>query len=103
MTIKPSEDQVNQKDFSEKSKRPNLYSVILHNDDYTTMDFVIEVLRRFFNKNQVEAEQLMLKVHQQGWATCGVFTMEIAETKVHQVTQYAKEHGHPLKCSYEEE
>ena len=86
-----------------KSKPPRLYKVILFNDDYTTMDFVVEVLQRFFSINRERALQIMLKVHNEGSAVCGVFSRDIAETKVTQVTEFAKQHGHPLRCGMEED
>lgn len=80
---------------------PPMYKVVLHNDDYTPMDFVIDVLSRFFNMQYEQATEVMLKVHYEGKGICGVFTAEIAETKVQQVMQYAKEHQHPLLCTME--
>ncbi|KKO46059.1 Clp protease ClpS [Arsukibacterium ikkense] len=80
---------------------PPMYKVILHNDDYTPMDFVIDVLTRFFNMQYEKASEIMLKVHYEGSAVCGIYTAEIAETKVQQVVQYAKEHQHPLLCTME--
>jgi len=80
---------------------PPMYKVILHNDDFTPMDFVIDVLARFFNMQYERATEVMLKVHYEGSAVCGVYTAEIAETKVQQVSQYAKEHQHPLLCTME--
>jgi ATP-dependent Clp protease adaptor protein ClpS len=85
-----------------KSKPPNLYKVVVFNDDYTTMDFVIEVLQTFFAMNRERATQVMLKVHQEGSAVCGIYPKDIAETKVAQVTEFAKRHGHPLRCELEE-
>ena len=85
-----------------KSKPPKLYKVLLLNDDYTTMDFVIEVLQTFFAMNIELATQVMLKVHKEGSAVCGVYPRDIAETKVAQVTGFAKQHGHPLRCELEE-
>jgi len=82
-------------------KKPSLYKVIMLNDDYTPMEFVIMVLERFFNKNQEQATQIMLHVHQKGVGVCGVFTYEVAETKVTQVMDMAKEHQHPLQCTLE--
>ncbi|MFZ9595882.1 MAG: ATP-dependent Clp protease adapter ClpS [Bdellovibrionia bacterium] len=82
-------------------KEPPRYAVILHNDDYTTMEFVTEVLRRYFHKSDEEAVQIMLQVHQKGKGTAGVYSFEIAETKVMQVEEYARFKGHPLKCSIE--
>jgi ATP-dependent Clp protease adaptor protein ClpS len=84
-------------------KRPRLYKVLLHNDDYTTMEFVIHVLESYFNKNRSEAEQIMLHVHHEGVGVCGLYTYEIAETKVMRVTREAKEKGHPLLCTAEPE
>lgn len=84
-----------------KTKPPKLYKVILLNDDYTTMEFVIEVLQTFFLMNRERATQVMLKVHQEGSAVCGVYPRDIAETKVAQVLTFAKQHGHPLRCELE--
>ncbi len=81
---------------------PSQYQVLLNNDDYTPMDFVIEVLVRFFKLDQEAATDVMLKVHYQGKAICGVYSAEIAETKVVQVNQYAREHQHPLLCTMEQ-
>lgn len=80
---------------------PSKYSVILHNDDYTTMDFVIDVLMSFFGHDEKAASQIMYAVHNEGKGVCGVYSAEIAETKVCQVTQYAQEHQFPLKCTME--
>ena len=82
-------------------KPSSMYKVILHNDDYTPMDFVIDVLTRFFNMQYEKASEIMLQVHNEGMAVCGVFTAEVAETKVQQVSIYAKEHEHPLLCTME--
>ncbi|MDD0853822.1 ATP-dependent Clp protease adapter ClpS [Halobacteriovorax sp. GB3] len=84
-------------------KRPQRYKVLLHNDDYTTMEFVIYILQKVFGKHYEEAKQVMLDVHQNGRGVCGVYTHEIAETKMTKVKQEAKENGHPLKCSMEPE
>ena len=84
-------------------KRPSLYKVLLHNDDYTTMEFVIYVLKVIFGKTQTEAEDIMLKVHNEGIGECGIYTFEIAETKCDRVLREAKEEGHPLKCSIEKD
>jgi ATP-dependent Clp protease adaptor protein ClpS len=84
-----------------KIKRPRQYKVLLHNDDYTTMEFVVYVLQRFFGKTSEQAQRIMLKVHTEGIGVCGVFTHEIAETKVTQVSKAAKENGHPLMCTME--
>ncbi|MGB8713437.1 MAG: ATP-dependent Clp protease adapter ClpS [Onishia taeanensis] len=77
---------------------PPMFKVVLHNDDFTPMEFVVEVLQTFFNMDSEKAVQVMLAVHTQGKATCGIFTRDIAETKSHQVNQYAKECQHPLLC-----
>ncbi len=84
-----------------KLKKPQLYKVILLNDDYTPMEFVVRVLERFFHKNREEATHIMLHVHQKGMGICGVFTREVAETKVRQVMLYAAENQHPLQCTME--
>lgn len=82
-------------------KRPDLYRVLLLNDDYTPMDFVIHVLMRFFNKNEEEATHIMLHVHHHGVGECGIFTYEVAETKVTQVMDFARQKQHPLQCVME--
>jgi ATP-dependent Clp protease adaptor protein ClpS len=84
-----------------RTKRPNLYRVLLLNDDYTPMEFVVHVLERFFNKNREDATQIMLHVHQNGVGECGIFTYEVAETKVTQVMDFARKHQHPLQCVME--
>ena len=84
-----------------KAKPPRMYKVIFFNDDYTTMDFVIEVLQRFFSMNRERALQTMLKVHNEGSAVCGVYSLDVAETKVARVSAFAKQHGHPLRCGME--
>jgi ATP-dependent Clp protease adaptor protein ClpS len=86
----------------QKTKRPSMYSVILINDDFTPMDFVVEVLERFFNKTREQASQIMLQVHTEGSAICGIYPMDIAETKVSQVLTYAREQDHPLQCVMQE-
>jgi len=83
-------------------EEPKMYRVLLHNDHYTTMDFVVAVLMKVFRKQAAEATQIMLDVHQQGKGICGIYTYDIAVTKVAQVDRMAKEHEFPLKCSYEE-
>lgn len=83
-------------------KRPSLYKVYLINDDYTPMDFVVQVLEQFFAIGKEKATQIMLQVHYRGRGVCGVFTYDIAETKVTQVNDFAREHQHPLMCSMEE-
>jgi ATP-dependent Clp protease adaptor protein ClpS len=86
-----------------KTKKPSLYRVIMLNDDFTPMEFVVEVLMRIFNKSPEEATQIMLHVHQNGVGVCGVFTFEIAETKVTQVMELARRAQHPLQCTMEKE
>jgi ATP-dependent Clp protease adaptor protein ClpS len=83
----------------QKLQRPRRYKVIMHNDDYTTMEFVIVVLQKFFNKSMLEAQAIMLEVHTRGFGICGIFTYEVAESKVAKVIKYARDNGHPLKCS----
>ena len=85
-----------------KSKPPMLYKVVLFNDDYTTMEFVIEVLQTFFAMNRERATQIMLKVHKEGSAVCGIYPKDVAETKVAQVSAFAKHREHPLRCELEE-
>ena len=85
-----------------KTKPPKLYKVILLNDDFTTMEFVIEVLKTFFSMGQERATQVMLQIHNEGSAVCGVYPKDIAETKVSQVLEFATQHGHPLRCQTEE-
>ena len=82
-------------------KKPPLFKVVLLNDDYTPMEFVVEVLETFFLMNREQATQVMLTVHTQGKGVCGVYTRDIAETKAAQVNQYAREHQHPLLCEIE--
>lgn len=86
----------------EKIKPPSMYKVILFNDDYTPMEFVVDVIQRFFLKSREQATQIMLKVHTEGMGVCGVFPRDIADTKVNQVMSYAQEHQHPLQCGMEE-
>ena len=85
----------------EKTKKPSLYRVLLLNDDYTPMEFVILVLQKFFNKNLEQATTIMLHVHHHGVGECGVFTYEVAETKVTQVMDFARQKQHPLQCIME--
>jgi len=86
-----------------KTKKPNLYKVLLLNDDYTPMEFVVHVLEKYFNKGHEDATRIMLQVHQQGVGICGVYTYEVAETKVTQVIDFSRQHGHPLQCTMEKE
>ena len=87
---------------TQKPKPPSMYNVLLFNDDYTPMEFVVEVLERFFNKNREQATQIMLQVHTKGSGVCGIYPLDIAETKVSQVLDLAKEQGHPLQCNMQE-
>ncbi len=87
----------------EEVEEPPMYRVLLHNDDYTTMEFVVEVLMYVFNKSVEDATRIMLNVHQIGIGVCGVYTYDVAETKVSTVEALARENGHPLKCTMEEE
>ncbi|MBB3998709.1 ATP-dependent Clp protease adaptor protein ClpS [Aureimonas pseudogalii] len=84
-----------------KTRKPSLYRVLLLNDDYTPMEFVIHVLERFFQKDREAATRIMLHVHKHGVGECGVFTYEVAETKVTQVMDFARQHQHPLQCVME--
>ena len=83
-------------------KKPPLYKVILLNDDFTPMDFVVEKLTDFFHMSEEKATQVMLQVHTQGVGVCGVYSKDVAETKVHIVNEYSREHHHPLMCAMEE-
>jgi ATP-dependent Clp protease adaptor protein ClpS len=83
-------------------KRPPLYQVVLLNDDYTPMEFVVGVLQKFFGKGREQATQIMLKVHHEGRGVCGVYPRDIAATKVEQVGSYSRQHQHPLQCVMEE-
>jgi len=86
-----------------KTKKPSMYKVLMLNDDYTPMEFVVHVLERFFQKNRDEATKIMLHVHRRGVGICGVYTYEVAETKVTQVMDFARQHQHPLQCTLEKE
>ena len=86
-----------------KVKKPSMYNVLLLNDDYTPMEFVVVVLERFFGKNHTQAFEIMLTVHKKGMAVVGVFSHEIAETKVAQVMDFSRRHQHPLQCTMEKE
>lgn len=87
----------------EKTKKPSLYKVLLLNDDYTPMEFVVHVLERFFRMNHEDATRIMLHVHRRGVGICGVYTHEVAETKVSQVVDFARQSQHPLQCTMERE
>lgn len=104
--MRPTDDDVDigvTTKTEQKTKKPSFYRVLLLNDDYTPMEFVVYVLERFFGKNREEATRIMLHVHQNGVGICGVFTFEIAETKVAQVLDLARRHEHPLQCTMEKE
>lgn len=85
----------------EKLQPPRMHKVLMHNDDYTTMEFVVLVLQKFFNKGPPEAQAIMLEVHTRGFGVCGIFTYEVAESKVAKVIKFARENGHPLRCTTE--
>jgi len=86
-----------------RTRKPAMYKVLMLNDDYTPMEFVVHVLERFFQKNREEATRIMLHVHRRGVGVCGVFTYEVAETKVTQVMDLARQNQHPLQCTIEKE
>ena len=86
-----------------KTKKPSMYKVLMLNDDYTPMEVVVLVLERFFSKSREEATQIMLHVHRRGVGLCGVFTYEVAETKVTQVMDFARQNQHPLQCTLEKD
>jgi ATP-dependent Clp protease adaptor protein ClpS len=86
-----------------KTKKPSMYKVLMLNDDYTPMEFVVHILERFFNKTREEATRIMLHVHRRGVGVCGVYTYEVAETKVTQVMDFARQHQHPLQCTLEKD
>ncbi len=86
-----------------KTKKPSMYKVLLLNDDYTPMEFVTYVLERFFNKSKQESTDIMMHVHRRGVGICGVYTFEVAETKVAQVMDFARSNEHPLQCTMEKE
>lgn len=87
----------------EEFKEPSMFRVLLHNDDYTTMEFVVDILMAVFKKTVEEATRIMLNVHRRGIGVCGVYTREIAETKVETVLRLARDNGHPLRCTMEKE
>ena len=86
----------------QKLKKPAMYKVVLLNDDFTPMEFVVMVVQEYFNKDRETATQIMLKVHREGRGVCGVYTRDIASTKVEQVVSHARQAGHPLQCVMEE-
>ena len=114
-TVRPCAGPDDEQPFSEEGaglvleetrpqlKKPPMYKVLLINDDYTPMDFVVDVLERFFNMNREQATRVMLNVHTQGKAVCGLFTRDVAETKAMLVNQYARESQHPLLCEIEKD
>ena len=107
MSSRPYNDQTDTTDGNVvtetrvKTKKPSMYKVLLLNDDYTPMEFVVYVLERFFNKRSEEATRIMLHVHQRGVGICGVYSYEVAETKVTQVMDFAQKNEHPLQCTME--
>jgi ATP-dependent Clp protease adaptor protein ClpS len=86
-----------------QTKKPSMYRVLLLNDDFTPMDFVVHILEKFFSKNRQEATEIMLHVHRKGVGICGTYTYEVAETKVTSVMDYARRNEHPLQCTMEKE
>jgi len=86
-----------------KTKKPSMYKVLMLNDDYTPMEFVVHILERFFSKTRDEATRIMLHVHRRGVGICGVYTYEVAESKVTQVMDFARQHQHPLQCTLEKD
>ncbi|MGZ8136949.1 MAG: ATP-dependent Clp protease adapter ClpS [Methylococcaceae bacterium] len=100
--FKDNEDGLAVQEAKPKLKKPPLYKVILLNDDFTPMDFVIEVLMEFFSMTEELATQVMLQIHTQGIGVCGTYTKDVAETKVIIVNEYSREHQHPLMCAMEE-
>ena len=99
MATKTKSTPANTPSEAGKAGQPQRYYVIMHNDDYTTMEFVIELLQKVFRKSPRDATHLMLTIHTEGQANCGCYPHEVAETKVSQAHQYAKEAGYPLRCS----
>ncbi len=99
--LKFNDDDLAVQEAKPKLKRPPLYKVILLNDDFTPMDFVIEILMNFFSMPQDKATQVMLQIHTQGVGVCGIYSKDVAETKVYIVNDYSRENQHPLMCSME--
>lgn len=99
---KPYFDEEIETNVEDEVREPRRFKVLLHNDDYTTMDFVVRVLKEVFNKSDAQATQIMLAVHNDGVGVCGVYTAEVAETKISVTHQLARREGFPLKCSMEE-
>jgi ATP-dependent Clp protease adaptor protein ClpS len=102
MTQPQTDEQVGSQ-TRDQTREPPMYRVLLHNDDYTTMEFVVEILMYVFNKSPESAAKIMMNVHQKGIGVCGVYTHEVAETKVNAVHNLASESGFPLRCSMEQE
>ena len=102
-TIKKSSfcDDLSLEEAMPELKVPPMYKVIIHNDDYTPMEFVVQILEKFFSMNREKATQIMLHVHTRGKGVCGLFTRDVAETKVAQVNEYSRTHQHPLLCAME--
>ena len=98
----PNTEDAALSDIEEEIDEPFMYKVLIHNDDYTTMEFVVEILMSVFNKSMEEATIIMMKVHKEGVGLCGVYTYEVAETKVYLVNDYSKKNKYPLKCTMEE-
>jgi ATP-dependent Clp protease adaptor protein ClpS len=97
-----SDGQTAVKEAKPELKKPPMYKVVLLNDDFTPMDFVVDILTFFFGMGQDQATQVMLQVHTQGVGVCGIYTKDVAETKVHLVNEYSREHHHPLMCTMEQ-
>jgi ATP-dependent Clp protease adaptor protein ClpS len=102
MTTTKKQDETVLETQRKRIRRPPLYRVLLLNDDFTPMDFVVAVLQKYFGMNRDRATQIMLQVHREGLGMCGVFTKDVASTKVEQVVSYARQHQHPLACVMEE-
>ena len=96
------DESVSLQEAASKLKRPPLFKVILLNDDFTPMDFVIHILKSFFNMDEARATRVMLQIHTQGTGVCGIFSRDVADTKVRQVNEFSREHQHPLLCAMEE-
>ncbi|MDQ6961853.1 MAG: ATP-dependent Clp protease adapter ClpS [Mariprofundaceae bacterium] len=101
----PPQSSVAKPDLAQDTKiqPPSMYRILLLNDDFTPMDFVVDVLKQLFHKTEDESIQLMLQIHHQGQATCGVYSYEVADQKVQQVNHYSQKHQHPLKCIMEKD
>jgi ATP-dependent Clp protease adaptor protein ClpS len=99
----PQFEEEFESDLALELEEPRMFKVLLHNDDYTSMDFVVDILTRIFHKTQAQAEQIMLQIHEKNKAVCGVYSFEIAQTKAEQVKQLAKENEFPLLATIEED